>query len=242
MTDTPTPTPAASAFGLEDAGDDGIAHEIASRDPLTLAGPVSLVDGDNVRLPKALPITALSPDMRGPIEQRLSQVTPAERPALEARLVAEALAKNSLQLRVSGGGGEGTDPYWREVLGQERRQQELNKSIWDLETQLADATFETTYDDYGRPQPKAVERIQGHRRKEMEAERDRLHGELQDLNGRGGQLKLQKAMQAAVNARKEVERQLAEQAEAKQQAETMVRQERVDRMADAFAKRHRTAV
>jgi hypothetical protein len=76
----------------------------------------------------------------------------------------------------------------------------------------------------------------------MEAERDRLHGELQDLNGRGGQLKLQKAMQAAVNARKEVERQLAEQAEAKQQAETMVRQERVDRMADAFAKRHRTAV
>ena len=241
MTDT-TSAPAASEFGLADAADDNIAREIASRDPLSLQGPVSLVDGGNVRLPQTLPLTALSPDMRGPIEQQLAKVSPAERAPLEARLVAQALQKNSLQLRISGGGGEGTDPYWREVLSQEHRQQDLNRSIQRIDIDLADVTYETAYDEHGRPQPKAVERITGQRRRDMEVERNRLLGELQDLNGRGGELKLQKAMQAAVDARKDVERQLAEQAEAKEQAEAMVRKERIDRLADAFAKRHRTAI
>src|SRR5687768_1294248 len=99
MTDTPT-TPAASEYGLQDAADDGIAREIASKDPLSLQGPVSLVDGDNVRLPQTLPLTALSPEMRGPIEQQLASVPPAKRAEVEARLVAEALKTNSLQLRV----------------------------------------------------------------------------------------------------------------------------------------------
>ena len=241
MTDTP-PAPATSEYGLEDPADDGLAREIASRDPLSLKGPVTLVDGSNVRLPQALPLTALSPDVRAPIEQQLAKVSPAERPTLEARLVADALRANSLQLRVAGGGGEGTDPYWTEVLLQERRQQELNSAIWRIEAELADATFETVHDELGRPQPKAVERIQGQRRLEMTAELNRLDGELQDLNGRGGQLKLKKAMQAAVAARKEIDRQLAEQAEAKEQAVEIVRKERVDALAQAFAKRHRTAV
>jgi hypothetical protein len=238
MTDTPN-TPAPSEFGLADAADDGIAREIASRDPLSLQGPVSLVDGGNVRLPQTLPLTALSPDMRGPIEQQLAKVSPAERPSLEAKLVGEALRANSLQLRISGGAGEGADPYWREVVSQERRQQELGRDIERLETELADATFETAYDEQGRPYPKSVERIQGQRRREMEGERARLIGELQDLNGRGGNLKLQKAMQAAVDAHKDRQRQLAEEAEARKRGEEINRDKRINDRAETYARLHR---
>lgn len=242
MTTESTPAPSGTpSYGFDDPADNAIAHSIATKDPLRdLKGPVTLI-GENVRLPQTVPLSALSPEMREPIQQQLAATPVHMRPTKEAELVAAALAKNSINLRVQGGGGEDTDPYWRETLHQERRQQELNDQINRLERELVDVErFDTVYDEVtGQPRAQAVDKVQGQARKEKEAERNRLIAELQDMNGRGGQLKLQKAMQKAVEAQKDVQRQLAEDAEAKVQADAQLRKERIDARAETYAKHRR---
>lgn len=243
MSDNSTPTPSTSpdAFGFEDAADQAMAREIASKDPLTdIKGPVTFI-GDSSRLPAALPLTALSEEMRAPILAQLQGVPANLRAKKEAELVTEALKRNSLNLRVTGGGGEGTDPFWRETFEQERRHRDLSTQINALDIKLVDASFETVYDPVtGAPSPKAIDKYQGHDRKLMEADRDRLLGELHDLEGRGGQLRRKEAMKKAVDAQKAIQTQLEEEKLAKVKGEEILRQERIDKRAESYANLRRS--
>jgi len=245
MTTNNTPTSTAPNFGLDDPADNLIAAEIAGKDPVRdIKGPVSLIGGDNIRVPQTVPLSALSPDMQAPILAKLQGVSAHGRAAAETRLVAEALRSNSINLRVMAGGGENADPYWRETLSQENEQRQLQQSIWQLEQQLAEVVRWDVVNDpaTGAQTPKAVERIQGDRRNGMIAERNRLQAQIDDLNGRGGQLRLQKAMQKAVDARKDLERQLNEDAEAKQRGDDLLREERVAKRAETYAKHRRNTI
>ena len=244
MSDNSTPTPSTSpdAFGFEDAADQAMAREIASKDPLTdIKGPVTFI-GDSSHLPAALPLTALSEDMRAPILAQLQGVPANLRAKKEAELVTEALKRNSLNLRVTGGGGEGTDPFWRETFEQERRHRDLSTQINALDLKLVDvAGFNTVYDPVtGVPSAKAVDKYQGQDRKLIEAELARLLGELHDLEGRGGQLRRKEAMKKAVDAQKAIQTQLEEEKLGKEQGEEMLRQERIAKRAESYANLRRS--
>lgn len=239
-----TPTPVTGQdYGFDDPADNAIAHSIASKDPVRdLAGPMKITGGSMPNL-SAPTLAALPPAMRAPIEQQLAKVAPAGRAAEETRLITEALVRNSASVRVAAGGGEGTDPYWREVLSQEHELGQLRARLNKIDIDLADATFETVYDEVtGKPAPRAVERIQGDRRKALEAEVLHLQAHIADLNGRGGDLRLKKALGEAVTAQKEAQRQLDEEAEAKRRGDDILKEERINARAQTYAKHRRTNI
>lgn len=221
--------------------DQALADEITSRDPLEATrGPVSVQadPGTLARLPTDLPLSALDPATANAIRAEVSKVSPAERPALEAKLIGEAVRALRLQLRVSAGPGEGTDPYWREAFAIANERQQLEQEVWRLEAELAEVErFDTIVDPAtGQTMPKAVERYQGELRRGMELRRDELLRQLKVLTEIESPRRLQKARFEAVQLVKAQRQQLADEAEVRRRAEEKVREERIERRAEARAK------
>jgi hypothetical protein len=241
-------------YGFDNAADNATAHQIASKDPVRdLQGPVSLIGGDNVRLPSTLPLTALSPEMQAPILQKLQGVPPSARAATEAQLVAETLHGNSLNLRIMAGGGDNADPYTAEKLSMANEVRLLDQEWLRIETELADVvrwepvrdpdTGEIVRDPAtGEPRSVPITAVQGDRRKAMEAEARRLKAKIEDLQGRGGEHRRREAMKRAVAAENEIKRQLAEDAEAKAMGDQMNRDERIKARAEIYAKHRRSNI
>jgi hypothetical protein len=226
-------------YGLEAPEDNARAHEIANADPVaSTRGPVSLVDGGNIRFPATVPLTALPDRFRTPIEAQLRNLPDHRRAAEEPRLIAEALRQNSLQLRVKAGAGEGANPYQQEVFQLARDRQQLEQEAWRLETELAEVVRWDNVTDpaTGKATPVPVEAVQGEARKAKQGRIDEIGRHLKQLEGIEGQRRLQKAMKLTLEAEKAQREQLADNAEADRRARELVREERINKQAQARAR------
>lgn len=216
-------------YGLDPA-DNAIAHEIANFDPVNdVRGPVTFDGGWATIIPAQVPLTSLPPRIAEPIKAELASASPERRPALEAKLIAEALYSNSLQLRVSAGPGAGANPYQIESFAQAKERQDLENEAWSLRAELADvARWDNVADPKtGKQQPVAVERVQGHPRKLKEGRLNEIERKLEALKIEGPR-RLKKAMQEAVEAHKAKQQQIADEAEARRRAEQIVREDRIN--------------
>ena len=229
-----------TGYGFDDADDNAIAAEIASMDPISIKGGNYVANEDltNVQFPQNIPLTTFPPEVQAAIRAKA-----AGSAATEQRLANEEARARSLGARVKGWTNV-SDPYWREAMRQENEQNTLNADLTRLELQLAEVErFDVVEDPVtGVQTPKAIEKVQGYQRKQVEAERNRVVAQLQDLNGRGGQLRLQKAMREAVAAKKAIHQQLAEEQEAKERGEAQLREERIQKRADTYASIRRNSV
>ena len=228
-------------YGLDPA-DSALADEIVNFDPVAdTSGPASMDDQGRVRFPANVPLTALPPHLADPIKAELATAAPEHREALERELVNKALTANSIQLRVQAGAGPHANAYQREVFLQAKERQSLDTEALKIETELAEVVrWEPVTDPRtGAVTQKPVEKVTGERRVRLQERLNEIGYHLAQLTGREGQARLSKALKEAVDQKKAIQQQLAEDAEARELADKMLRDERVNDRAKAYAKNRR---
>jgi len=221
--------------------DQQLANEIASFDPVyDTKGPTSF--SGSVKLPETIKATGLPPHLRDPIIAQLKDVPESRRDALEQRLVHEALYENSLGLRIVCGPGEGANAFERAKFGLTFEIEETERELIRLGTELAEVIRwdNVTDERTGETKPVAVEKLQGERRAAVEAQRQLLIRKLDSLNGLEGERRLAKAKFEAVEEVKALRAQLTEDKEARELADKLLRNERVEQRAKLYAKHKRT--
>ena len=231
MTDNPNPLPT----------DDEIAAEIVNFDPVyDVPSPVEVVGNplDRVNLPK---LEAFSPEVQDRIRAKLANVTPGNRDLFEQEFIREELYQYAAYTRVKAGVGEGANAYQREFYAINAEVNQTSDEITRLTTELArkrtmrdPATGQVVEldDPYHSP-----ERIRA-----MEAELNNQLARLRALDGPEKARRLEKAKARAVAQRKEVLQQIADHKEAERRAAEIVRNERIEKAAEAKAKRLRSAL
>lgn len=230
-----------------DPADAALAAEISNFDPLATPGPVTFTG--NVPVPDHVPVTALPPHLSAPIVAAIN-ADPANAKAIESRMVAEALGQNSMALRVNGGVGSEANAYQRECFAIIRDQQALEQEFLDLSTKLVevdhwrpefDAACQPVINrETGQQNVKAYEVVQGEARRQMEGRQREIENRLKALETMEGPRRRAKALKEAVEAKKAFEQGVADHLEAARLADEIVRNERVQRMAEARAKARRS--
>lgn len=231
-----------SDFSVPDYGLDPelnvIAHEIANFDPVDdTAGPVKMEGGWASMLPTTVPLTSLPPRFADPIKAKLANVSSAERPALEAKLINEALRQNSFEVRVKAGPGEGANAYQIESFAQARDKHELETRAWQLETELAEVVrWDNVVDQTtGQAKPVPVEKVQGHTRQLKVGELAEIQRKLSALEIEGPN-RLKDALKKAAEAEQAKRQQLADHVEVERRAREMVREDRINERAATKAR------
>lgn len=258
MTDTPA-SPAASLeiaasgdFTFEshdiDPADQAIADEIAnSFDPANTPGPVEVIGA----LPKITRISAsaLPPEHRDPILAAMANAPQERREAIEDRMVAEALNKVRIGLRMEAGLGKDANAYERERFNIARDFERLDKEEMAIQTELAAVDhWRPEFDDRGYPvidpatgqqRVKAYDKLQGEARRGRETRLREIINAKKALETVEGPRRAAKALREAVAERKRLLARTEIQAAAEKRAEEILREEEVEELARAFAKRKR---
>ncbi|WP_416832993.1 MAG: hypothetical protein ACMUJI_07820 [Erythrobacter sp.] len=230
-----------------------LAERLASFDPLATPSPVKLTGGGAFKAPERFTVEILPPDRRAKIEQELAQVPGSQRAQREHELVTEALKQNSVELRIKAGPGEGATPVERERFLLAREVYELENEELAILAELAkvekavpvfnEITGEPVIDPKtGQQQMKLIDLIQGDRRKAMEARAAEIRRQIDLLNGFEGDRRLQRALKVTVEAEKARQQQLAEEQEARRRADEIIRNERIEAKAEAYAKNRRNTL
>lgn len=230
--------------------DQARAQELLSAfnaDPLATPSPVRLTGGGAFKAPERFSLSILPPEKQGPIAAQLARVPANVRAEREHELVVEALKQNSTELRIRAGTGEGATPLEREQFSVARDIAELEAEELAIRTQLAEVEkWVPVYDEAtgapvidprtGQPQVKAVEIIQGDRRKALEARAKELAYRADLLRGPEGDRRIQRALAQTIELEKQQRQQLAEREEVKRRAEEISRQKRIDKQAEALSR------
>lgn len=223
------------------------AEQLLNFDPLSTPSPVRLTGGGAFNAPERFTLGILPPAKRGPIEAQLASVAMSDRAQREHELVTAALKQNSVELRIKAGPGEGATELDRAQFSVARDIHELETKELAIQAELAEVekwvpvfnevTGEPVIDpSTGQQQLVAVERVQGARRKALEAEAQELAYRADLLRGIEGDRRIQKALQATIEAEKQREQQLAEREEIKRLADELAREKRVREQAELLAK------
>lgn len=227
------------AIAPEDAD---LAREIEDFDPVAdTAGNATLSNADLSRLPSTFKATSLPPHLRTDVEDKLRDVPAERREERESQLVAETLREIALQSRIASGLSADANAFQREMFEIAGESQRLEREAWDIHAKLSDVShWEPVYNEAGTLSGnKAVEKVQGQPRKQLEARLKEIDRHLADLKGPAGHRRLAKAKFEAVQQVKAQRRQIDELHRAKKLAEDMVSEERVRKLAEGLAKRHR---
>lgn len=214
--------------------------------------PVEWIGGD-LKFPEKLTASMLSPDKAHEVRTMLAGLpagTPAgEREKIEHRLVHEALYRNAYENRIKGGISPQADLYQREALTIAKEVYALEQEAFRIQTALADvAVWRPVFDEdgnrvidpaTGQQKVKAVETVQGDRRRQMENRLREIEHAVGLKQGTEGERRLAKAKKAEAQRRLSLKRQLAEEAEVQALAEQMARDDRIRAKAEARAKRLR---
>lgn len=258
MTDTPassTASLAASASGNFtfdsydiDPADQAIADEIAnSFDPANTPGPVEAIGS----LPKItrIPASALPPEHRDPIVAAMANAPEDRREAIEDRMVAEALNKVRIGIRMDAGLGKDANAYERERFAIARDFERLDKEELALMNELAAVDHgRPEFDDRGNPvidpatgqqRVQWIEKVQGELRRGKVARLQEIINAKKALETVEGPRRKAKALKEAVEERKRLLARTEIQAAAEKRAEEILREEEVEELARAFAKRKR---
>lgn len=214
--------------------------------PLAAPSPVEASESIKFRAPENLTAAILPPEKRAEVERKLVNVSGSLRAEREDQLVREALIENSKAVRVRAGVGEGATPLQREQYALAGDIDRLAREEWDIQFKLAEVDrWVPVYDAAGKPvvddrtgqqKVEAIEKVQGERRKALEAHAASLRYRIELLNGIEGDRRIQRALAATIEAEKANARQLAERREALQMAEDMAREERVRKNAESIAR------
>jgi len=186
----------------------------------------------------------LPPEMRARVEARLVDASPASRQQLEARYIEEELLNNAVNVRVMGGLGPDATPVQREVfeIANEHRLMldEHARLTRELEEVVRYDTRENP--ETGEPEPVPVYRVQGDRQTAYEGRVRELERLMRVLNEIDKPKRLAAACDKTRAQMQQVRDQLAERAEAKVVAEKMLREQRVQHIADGIVKSRRDSL
>lgn len=227
------------------------AEELLNFDPLAVPSPVKLTGGGAFKAPERFTVSILPPEKQAPIAAELARLPAAVRAEREHELVTEALKQNSINLRIKAGAGEGASELDRAQLDVAREILDLEAQEFNIQLQLAEVdgwvpvlneiTGEPVIDPKtGQPQVRAIEAIQGDRRKAMEAEAKTLAYRAELLRGIEGDRRIQKALQSTIAAEKRTQQQLADRAEIERLSVEIEREQRIRAQAEILAKRKAT--
>lgn len=236
--------------------DEPRAQELLSAfnsDPLATPSPVKLTGGGAFKTPERFTLAILPPDKQAALASQLAQVPADQRADREHELVAEALRKNSIELRIRAGLGEGASPLQREQFALARDINALEAEELEIQRQLAEVEkWVPVYDEItgepvidprtGQQAVKAVERVQGDRRKALEARSKELLYRVSLLKGVEGDRRIKRALAETIELEKQQQQQLADRAEVERVAEEIAREKRIRQQAETLAKFKGTAL
>ncbi len=244
--------PAGESYEI-DPEDQPLADQLLNFDPVyDTKGPVQWIGGNQKPPPEQFKVQMLSPEMRDEVNAKLANVPLAQRDARESQLVYEALYQNSLRLRIVAGPGEGATETQKARLGIAGDRHNLQKEMWRIESELGEVQSwhpvfneagERVIDpETGQQKVKAVEVIQGDRRQGLQNRIAEIAHQIALLDGPEGDIRERKAIKADIDRIKSQASQMEEEQAARAKADEIVRQERIDTRANAYAKRKRSSV
>lgn len=217
-----------------------LARELASFDPVhDVPSPVQVTG--TVRLPTELRLTMLSPNVQAQIRAELENVPAHRRDQAEKELVGKHLYQNSYALRARAGLGDDATPIQREAFAIAREMGDLQDEDLRIAHELGEVErWETKFDPAtGKDVPVPAERVQGERRQKLEARRREIEHHLKLLEGPEGEHRKAKALKESVEQVKAKRQQLEDHAEIDRRARDKAREDRIEKAAEARAKRYK---
>lgn len=251
MTDTNLTATGGSDFTVPsyDIAEDDlpIADEILAMNPLDIPGSGNISDG--VKLPAAVPMTALPPEMREQVEKALEGIHHSKRAEYEEAAVAKVLKSNALLIRGRTGLHSDAPGYWKAKAAAANEVRQLGEEYDRLVGRMTTvARYESTTGPDGKSEPKPVY-VMG--AAEQAAAITRLNelsyriGLLVKEDGSEGpemQRRLARALFDDVEATKARRKEIALMQEAEAKSEKILWDERVDKRAEMLAKHKRSSL
>lgn len=244
--------PAAPDYSIDPA-DQALADQISNFDIMSdVPSPHTVKGNPRITAPENLSVRMLPPEAQKAIREKLARVPQHMQQKREHELVYAHLTENSRQTRIKSGPGEGANAFQKErfLIAGERDQ--AQKEILRLAEQLAQVRqWEPVFDENGEavidPQTgqqkiEAINAVQGDQRAGMERRIAELEHKVTLLDGPEGDLRERKALYAAVQEAKSRQAQIDEEREARELGDTLARDERIRRRAEARAKAQRNAL
>jgi ATP-dependent Lon protease len=177
-----------------------------------------------------LTIEALSPAMRKSIQSKLDGTPVSMLAQRTKQLIREELEANSFDQKLKAGIASDANAYQREMFDMSRELHQYNRQIGQAQERLNEVA---SYDpETGQP----VHRVTGEQRRQLDAELKRLQYAQANLIGMEGDTRLAKAKAQAVADIRASAQQIEEHREADRRADQMVREARINRMAEAKAR------
>lgn len=256
MSDDNSGTPAAAPYTGPDYGlgdDNALAHELQQRDWRNEPRTHNLSRMGLRNAPEAPTLAALSPEMAAPIREQLARMPADQRAAKEPELVLQAVRKASEDARILTGLGAGATPLAKAQVNIAYRERELERRIDGWSQRLNEVKgYQAVIDpDTGKPvidpatgQPKmdpAYIMTTG-AREAGTAEMQELVRQLAVLRGPEGDRELERALAETVKLEKERRQQREDLDEVDRRAAALVREDDLNRRAEAKARNLRSTL
>jgi hypothetical protein len=225
MSDTPS---------SEDAA---LAAQLQNFDPIYDAPSAVKVVG-NVQLPEPK-ITMFDQATQDRINAKLANVTPGNRDLFEREFIREELEANSRKVRLMTGLGDDATETQRATLNIANRVRLLQNDIANAQGRL-DEPMVVNDPVTGQPVPLKTKRLQGDGRTALQHQINEWNRQIALLRGVEGDREIEEATRADIKRIREQEQSLADLAEARKRADANKREERIERMADTFARNSRS--
>lgn len=214
-------------------------EKLTTFDPLSdLSGPWS---GTGLNTGRAFPpvtMDAFSPETRDRINARLRAVHPADHERMREQFIREEMGAAGIEARVMADPGANATNYARICTQQENTRRINGAEIARLQRELAEHNM-TIDPATGQPAPLPSMRIEGQRRTAMENRILELQTQISLVDGQEGEFHRREAMEQDWIDYMGKQLMAHELAEAKKRAEKKLSEERIEKLAEGFAKRDR---
>jgi hypothetical protein len=211
--------------------------QITNVDPLAGPSPVKVKGNPRIGEPQ---ITIFPQDVQNEIRARVANAHPSKQAELEQQLILERLQVQSRRFRVMVGPGEGATEYERELAEIANEYRLLDQEGAKIEAELAEK--QTTTDEHGNTVELPLAAVRGDRRRALETRLLEIKSRAGVLLGREGEKRKIEALQRSKDHIRNTRQQLAEDAEARRLGEEQLRQERITKRAELYAKTRRSTI
>lgn len=204
----------------------------ATRAMGTAAAPRAVASGDN-RAAKLFQLSALHPDDRAEVAQRLQGITdPERRAAAEAREVEAVIRRYAVASNIRRGHPNG-NAYDREVAAITVEVHELERRASSIRAELDEVA---RYEKGPQGQALPVYRHSGLSRQRLNDQLQQIAANILELEGVGGKHRLDRAMAEELAARRKAHEDARILHEAGKRAAQIVADERIEELAQAKAR------
>lgn len=230
--------------------DQTLADQLSNFDPVAdTPSPVTRKGGTSEPITE-LSLSMLPPDARMEIKAKLADVPMSRSKEVENKLIGEYLRNKALEVRIKSGLGEGATASQREAFKMAAERANYEREIVRAHEQLAQVERwvpvidevtgkQIVNRETGQPEVQAIELIKGDQRRGLEQRIAEMQYRIGLLDGHEGDHRRQKALFEDVEATKARLRELEIEREARSKADDMLKQELIDKRAEAYAKSRR---